>query len=50
MDLKYRVAVLTNNGNVCRSDFHSKDGAEVIAYMLLPEYNFYKSIWIEVIR
>ena len=49
-ELKYRVAASMNDGKVCRSDFHSKEGAEIIAYMLLPGYNFYKSIWIEVIR
>lgn len=50
MDLKYRVAASTNDGEVCRSGFYSIYGAEVIAYILLPEYDCYKSIWIEVIK
>ncbi len=51
MELKYRVAAsFRNSGTITRSNFHSKDGAEIIAYCMLPEQDLYDSIWIEVLR
>jgi hypothetical protein len=50
MNLKYRVAASFRDGKVVRSNFHSKEGANVMAYDLIANQDLYDSIWIEVIR